>query len=480
MSATIMTDVAIADISARLDRLPGTRRLWQWVAKLSLGGFFEVYDLAFTALMSPLLVRAGVFHRDASGIFGLPDQATFAFVTMLGLYVGSLGFSSVADKYSRKSTFMAAMLWYAAATLMMGFQDSAAGVCFWRFLAGIGLGAELVVVDCYLAEITPKALRGRVFSISKAVQLCAVPVAGIFAHTIGPHEWLGVTGWRWMAFTPALGALVVMLIRRSIPESPRWLASNGKIDDANAIVSSMENDAVSHGLTLAEPQRLKPVPVQGSSYRDLFKPPHLRRVLMCMIAAPASSIAFYGFAHWVPTLLEHQGVTVTKSLLYSAMIGVAYPLSPLLASLFSDRIERKWQIVITGVLVAVLGILFGQQSTPFMWVAIGILLTVCSEMNSTATHTYRTELFPTQVRAKAVGFIYSFDRLATALSSYLIGFILLTAGVPGVFWMLATAMGLCIAVTVLLGPRTLGRSYEEIEDPGRPRPAVDVLPTPNH
>ena len=74
MSAAVMTDAAVADISARLDRLPGTRRLWQWVAKLSLGGFFEVYDLAFTALMSPLLVRAGVFHRDAGGIFGLPDR----------------------------------------------------------------------------------------------------------------------------------------------------------------------------------------------------------------------------------------------------------------------------------------------------------------------------------------------------------------------------------------------------------------------
>jgi putative MFS transporter len=161
------------------------------------------------------------------------------------------------------------------------------------------------------------------------------------------------------------------------------------------------------------------------------------------------------------------------------MIGVAYPLSPLLASLFSDRMERKWQIAITGSLVAMLGILFAQQSTPFMWVTIGILLTICSEMSSTANHTYRTELFPTHVRAKAVGFVYSFDRLATALSSYLIGFILLTAGVPGVFWMLAAAMALCTVVTLLLGPRTLGRAYEEIVDPGRPTSAVDIRLNPN-
>jgi len=100
-------------------------------------------------------------------------------------------------------------------------------------------------------------------------------------------------------------------------------------------------------------------------------------------------------------------------------------------------------------------------------------------MNSTANHTYRTELFPTQIRARAVGFVYSFDRLATAFSSYLIGFVLVTAGVSGVFWMLAAAMLLCVAVTLLLGPRTLGRAYEEIEDPGRPRSAVDVRLNPN-
>jgi putative MFS transporter len=115
-----------------------------------------------------------------------------------------------------------------------------------------------------------------------------------------------------------------------------------------------------------------------------------------------------------------------------------------------------------------------------MWITIGVLLTICSEMNSTANHTYRTELFPTQIRAKAVGFVYSFNRLATALSNYLIGFVLLTAGVPGVFWMLAAAMALGTAVTLLLGPRTLGRAYEEIEDTGRPRPAVDVRLNPDH
>jgi putative MFS transporter len=458
------------EISARLDRLPGNPRLWGWIARLSLGGFFEVYDLALTAFLSPLLVKAGIFHKDASGLFGLPDQASFAFLTMFGLFVGALGFSGVADRYSRRSVFLGSMVWYAIATAIMGGQGTSVGVCLWRFVAGIGLGAELVVVDCYLAEITPKALRGRVFSISKFVQMCAVPTAGVLAHFFGPHEWMGVAGWRWMAFLPAGGALVVLAVRRGVPESPRWLAASGRIDQADSIVRNLEEHVVKRlGRPLPEPspphETLNaPVP-KKTQYRELFRFPLRRRALMLIVGTSASSIVFYGFAHWVPTLLEAQGVTVTKSLLYSAMIGFSYPLSPLIASLFSDRLERKWQIALTGLLVVLFGQLFARQQSPPVWILLGVLLTLASEMNSTAVHTYRAELFPTHIRAKAIGFIYSFSRLSSALSNFIIGFMLLHTGVQGVFVFLALVMAVSITVITVWGPRTLGQSLDEIGMP---------------
>jgi putative MFS transporter len=351
----------------------------------------------------------------------------------------------------------------------MGAQGTPPGVCLWRFVAGIGLGTELVVVDCYLAEITPKALRGRAFSISKFAQMCAVPIAGVLAHTIGSHEYLGVAGWRWMAFLPAAGALVVLVIRRGVPESPRWLAASGRVEQADSIVRSLEEHVIERlGAPLPEPpprQETPDAPVPSSRYRDLFRFPLRRRALMLIVGTSASSIVFYGFAHWVPTLLEAQGVTVTKSLLYSAMIGVAYPLSPLIASLFSDRLERKWQIAITGLLVVLFGQLFPHQHSPRMWILLGVLLTLASEMNSTAVHTYRAELFPTHIRAKAIGFIYSFSRISSALSHFVIGFMLLRTGVQGVFVFLALVMAVSIVVITVLGPRTLGRSLDEIGMP---------------
>ncbi len=465
--------ISPADISARLDRLPSSPRLWRWVARLSLGGFFEVYDLALTAVMSPLLVEAGIFHKNTAGLFGLPDQATFAFLTMLGWYLGSLGFSGVADRYSRRSVFFGSMLWYAVATTFMGVQTSAIGVCLWRFVAGIGLGAELVVIDCYLAEITPKALRGRVFSMSKFVQMCAVPAAGLSATLAGKYSFPGLAGWRLMAFTPAAGALLVLLLRRGIPESPRWLAVRGKGEQADRIVRDMEEDAErSQGIPLPEPQPIPEPPGRGTRYRDLFRPPHRTNVLMLIVTASASAIAFYGFGHWVPTLLEEQGVTVTKSLLYTGLISLAYPISQLIGASFADRIERKWQIVITSCLVALFGLLFARQTSPAMWILLGVLLTLSNEMKSTAIHTYRSELFPTAMRAKAIGFVYSFSRLAGATSSYLIAFVLVRAGVQGVFTFLAGVMGVSVVVTLLYGPRTLGRAYEEIESGGEPGAAL--------
>ena len=468
MSRPVLGGAAAGAVSARLDRLPRTPLLWRWVVAISLGGFFEVYDLAFTALMSPLLVRDGVFRGGSGGFFGLPDQATFAFVTMLGLYVGSLAFSAIGDRVSRKLAFTGSMGAYALATVVMGLQDSSAGINLWRGLASVALGVELVVVDCFLAEVTPKAGRGRVFALSKSLQMLAIPIGGALATFVGPHVWLGFAGWRWLAMTPGVGALLVMALRRGLPESPRWLAAHGRVDEANRVVELLEQEARHRGHVLAQPSEAAGLgaaaaPVQRG-YGELLRRPHRARFFYLVIAAPASSIAFYGFAHWAPTLLEQEGAALTKSLLYAAAISLAYPLGPLLASCFADRIERKWQIAITGPLVAVLALIFSSQREPAAWIVLGFLLTLFSEINSTATHTYRSELFPTEIRARAVAFVYSFDRLATALSSYLIAAVLVHEGSPGVFAVLAASMALCTAVTLLFGPKTLGRAYEEIED----------------
>src|SRR6202047_3907638 len=132
-----MSRASAALVSARLDRLPATPYIWKLIILLSLGGFFEVYDIALTASLSPGLIRAGIFHG-VKGLFGLTDQATFAAATFLGLFIGTVAFAPVADRYGRRPIFTCSLLWYAAATVVMAMQSRATMIDLWRFTASIG------------------------------------------------------------------------------------------------------------------------------------------------------------------------------------------------------------------------------------------------------------------------------------------------------------------------------------------------------
>ena len=170
-----------ASITARLDRLPASREIWKLVILLSLGGGFELYDLLMTGYVAPGLVRSGIFSPGHTGLFGLPDQAAFASVTFAGLFVGTIGFGYVADTFGRRKIFTWALLWYSVMTVIMACQNSVLGVDIWRFIAGLGIGVELVTIDTYIAELVPKQMRGRAFTVNQAIQFCSVPPVALLS-----------------------------------------------------------------------------------------------------------------------------------------------------------------------------------------------------------------------------------------------------------------------------------------------------------
>ena len=163
-----------------------------------------------------------------------------------------------------------------------------------------------------------------------------------------------------MAYFPVVGAIIVLLVRRNIADSSRWLASKGRLDEADSIVRRTEAHIERlTGMPLAEPiAAADAASAARSTFSELFHPPHRARMLMLIVSTSASSIAYVGFAHWTPTLLASQGVSVTKSLLYTAFVGFAYLITPLITAMFADRVERKWQIAAGGLITAVAGLLF--------------------------------------------------------------------------------------------------------------------------
>ena len=174
---------------------------------------------------------------------------------------------------------------------------------------------------------------------------------------------------------------------------------------------------------------------------------------MLMVFQFFQTFGFYGFAAWVPTLIAQQvGINLGASLLYSFIIAIASPFGPLLAMSFADRFERKWQLVAAACGVGVFGVLFSFQTTITLLIVFGVLITLCNNVLSNTFHGYQTELFPTRVRARAVGFTYSFSRISTVFASFIIGFFLQTAGTKGVFGLIAFAMAMVVLSIAMLRP----------------------------
>lgn len=454
------------DVGARIDRLPATRYVWLLVVLVSFGAFFEIYDLALSAPLSLGLQAAGIFHKGSAGLFGLSDQATLIAVTFAGLYVGTLGFSAAADRFGRRPIFTFALVWYALATVIMGLQSTALTIDLWRFIASLGIGLELVAIDCYLAELMPRALRGRAFAVSASIQFLSTPLVAVLAWRLIPGSHLGIAGWRWLTFVPAIGALLIWWVRRALPESPRWLAAHGRALDADRVMSHIEDRVARDlGTPLPAPSQPPMAAAEPMGQMSLWRWPYRRRTLVLIVFHLFQTLGYFGFSNWLPTLLVSQGITISRSLAYTAVLAVVPPIAPLVFSLFADKAERKWLVVSGALLAAVSGLVLASmtETSGFLFFTLaGSGVAIGNSLMSLAYHTYQSELFPTPIRARGVGFVYSFSRLTAMFSGYIIAAILDRAGSSWVFVTIAGAMAVVALTIGLFGPRTRGLALEAI------------------
>lgn len=458
-----------AEIAARLDRLPSSRTVWTMVLLLSLGGVFEFYDLFFTAYVAPGMVGAGLFKPESLGFFSalgplkVAGFGTFVFATFAGLWVGALFAGQLADIMGRRVIFTWSMIWYMVCTAIMAFQGSGLELNIWRFIAGIGLGVELVTIDTYISELISSRLRGRAYAVNQCITFSIVPVIAFMAYAMKDTQPFGLAYWRVIILIGSVGAIAVWFMRRHIPESPRWLAAHGRVEEAERIVTEIERRVEQEkGIKLAPPDAsVTAEKAERGTLGEVLRAPYLKRTIILSIFNMAQVIGFYGFAAWVPTLLISRGVTVTHGLAYAFIIAIANPFGPLIGVLFADKLERKTQIVGGLLIMAIVIALFSQASAPALLIVLGVLFTLASNIMSYAYHGYQAEVYPTRIRARAVGFVYSWSRLAAAFAGLVIGILLHHYGVPGVAAFIGVSMMVGI-VMILLGPATRGRSLESI------------------
>ena len=349
-------------------------------------------------------------------------------------------FGFVADRLGRKTIFTFSLIWYTIASVVMAFQSDAFGLNLWRFIAGVGIGVELVTIDAYIAELVPAALRGRAFAYNSAIQFVAVPVVALIAWLLAPHAPLRP---RRMALGRAdrLARRGVRLADPARPARKPALAGGARTDGGGRSGACRRWKRRAASAADAARRRTAAETERGRRFVEIWQAAlsHAHRHAGHLQYLPDRRV-FMAFRTGCRALLIKQGISVTQSLQYTFIIAIAAPFGPLLAAALSDRVERKWLIVAAAFAIAVFGLLFGQTTTPLSLIALGVLLTLSNNTLSFAFHGYQAELYPTRIRALAVGFVYSWSRLSAVFSAFAIAFSLQWFGVAGVFTLIAGSM----------------------------------------
>ncbi|MDA9430335.1 MFS transporter [Bradyrhizobium sp. CCBAU 51627] len=450
------------EISRRLEGMRATGYVWKLVILLSLGGCFEIYDLFLIGYIAPGLSRSGLLSTTTQAFFGFSGIGAFVAATFAGLFVGTFFLGFLADRFGRRAIFTYALLAYSAASVIMACQTSSGGLLLWRFLAGIGIGVEVITIDAYITELVPSRMRGRAFAVNQSIMFIAVPVVAFLAWWLVPLAPNGVEGWRWVVLIGAAASMIIWVLRLFLPESPLWLARHGRTEDAFRILATLEARSGAAANTSAPPARPATQTTARVAFADLFRPPYVSLVVLFMVFNLCQAFGFYGFANWVPTLLVEKGITVTKSLQYSFIVAFAYPIAPLLAASFADRFERRWIIAGACIAIIVFGMAFAQMTAPALLIVCGVLLTACNTTMSYAYHAYQTEVFPTQIRAQASGLVYSMSRLSATFSGFIVAYMLKEAGVTGVFGLITAAMLIVVIAMALFGPDVRGKALDTV------------------
>ncbi|KAA8880635.1 MFS transporter [Nocardia colli] len=406
----------------RLDELPVRPIHRKLVVLVGAGLFFDLYELFLAGTVTGVLkqeMRLSVFQL--SGIVG----SAFA-----GQFLGALVIGRLSDVFGRRRMFMVNIALYSGFTLLGAFSPNIAFLMATRVLAGLGIGAEMTVSDTYLSEVVPPQVRGRMIAMAYTIGFCAVPTVGFLARWLVPLRPFGIDGWRWLFVIGGLGAAVVVVARRSMPESPHWLARQGKKADV-------------------------------LPFRAIMRPPYRARTSLFSAVMILEVFGYYGFGALVVLVLDRKGFEVVTALRYLTIAYLGYPLGSLLAIPLMERFERKHLVMGTASLMALLGLIFGFATGVPLILLSGGLFTLTSNVFSDAIHTYLPESFPTAVRGTASGATYSLSKVSTALLPFFLLPLLDRPNGPAlVFSVIAVALLAMVTLIGIWGPVTGRRALD--------------------
>jgi putative MFS transporter len=446
----------LTEIGQRLDHLAVGPMHRKVVVAIGLGLFFEMYEIFLSSTISTTLKTQ--YDLDGTTLKLLLASS------FLGMFIGAAALGRLADRIGRRRAFLFNLLWFSGWTLVGAFSPTPWFLVVTRFMAGIGVGAEYPVADAYLSDVLPKSHRGRLAAWAYTCSFVAVPVLGFMSLWLTKHHVFGIDGWRILLVIGSVGAVIVMLMRRGLPESPRWLAGMGRADEAKAALRAFETDArPSQTMTGDEPTQRPIAPITATNpIARLSISPYRERLGMLAVFHVFQSFGYYGFGTLAALVLVNRGYDVPSSLLFTALSYIGYPVGSVLAIPLLKWFERKYLVMATIVAMAAFGLLFATVDNTALIVAFGFLTTATSNVFSNVYHVYQAEIFPTDVRATAVGWTYSLSRLSSGALPFILIPVLDNYGAAAMFTVVLAALAITVAVVAWIGPCTTRRNLEEI------------------
>jgi len=437
---------------ARLDRLPVSSFHYRIFWLVGAGMFFDGYDL---------YVAGGVLAATIQTKFStLPQNLQFLSLTFVGMTLGSLITGFVGDKYGRRFTYQVNLLVFGLASFAAALAQDMPQLIICRFVQGLGLGAEIVVGYSTLTEFVPPATRGRWLAFMAFLTVCGFPVTAILGYLIIP-TW----GWRPMFVIAGIGSLIVWYLRKNLPESPRWLEAQGRTAEAEALMQAIEKDVSATAGALPPPAVAAPVPQLSAA--AMFKPPILQRLLVGSWVLITINTLIFGFVIFLPQFFLRQGLTITNSLGYTVVLAGASLVGCACGAVLSDTVGRRWSIIGASLLTIVAGWFyarFNAASDPALVLSVGAILIIAIYIQTALLFgVYTPELFPTEIRLRANGICNTLGRAATVVSPFVVGYLMVNSGLPGVIGLMIALLVVQIIAVYFWGVEPARRSLEGLD-----------------
>jgi MFS transporter, putative metabolite:H+ symporter len=429
---------------------------WRLLGLVAAGYFFDVLDFTIFGALVPDLIRSGFVTQQQVPWIGS--------ITLLGLFIGTLGQGEFTDRFGRKTVYQFNLLLFGVATILavlppipsIGFEPGLTWLLTFRFLAGVGLGAEQPLCFSYTAEYAPKRIRGRVIALMQFL-------GGAWPWPVGILLTLALRdniGWRGIWIIIGIGALIVFILRFSLPESPRWLATHGHGQRALDLLQRMGLRTVPlETLSTDAANRAHSDPI-ATVFRD-----YPGRVIAGMICFFAFFSIALGLGAWLPNILAERGFTIAKSLNSIFWMTLAFPCASAFMMYALERFGRKPTAVTAFILTGVFGLLWANASSEAMVLGIGFCMIFCTQVAGNSSQIFISEVFPTNARASGFGLAQAAGRIGAAVAIPSILWIYTGFGLNVVFATLAVMVAIAAIAVTRIGPEARGLALDEIAPP---------------